>query len=429
MQRLLGILFWSVIAAAFIGPGTVTTCALAGLRHDLALGWALTFSTVACFVLQEGVARLAIVSRDGLGSAVRRTLGEQPWAAWLVVVVGASVIFGCAAYQAGNILGAVAGAGLELPWPREVLAVAVAAVAATLLWFGRPGAVATALSVFVAIMGFAFVWVAVALRPPLVPLATGVLVPVLPPGSGLLVLGLVGTTVVPYNLFLGSGLARGQDLPTARLGLAVAIGLGGLISLAILVAGTALSGEFSYAGLAEVLAGRVGSWGHLLLAAGLFAAGASSAITAPLAAAMTASSVFGREPEPWPATSWRFRAVWLVVLGFGLAVGLSGVEAVAVIVAAQAANGLVLPLVVVLLLLATNDRTILGEAVNRPLGNVAMGAVAVVSVALGGLQLARAAARVGGFAVPDARWIVGLAVVVALVLLWPVVGAVRRRRG
>ena len=45
------------------------------------------------------------------------------------------------------------------------------------------------------------------------------LVPRLPAGSGLLVLGLVGTTVVPYNLFLGSGLARGQQLGELRFGL------------------------------------------------------------------------------------------------------------------------------------------------------------------------------------------------------------------
>jgi manganese transport protein len=52
MKRLASILFWSVIAAAFVGPGTVTTCAAAGSRFGLTLLWALSFSVVACFLLQ-----------------------------------------------------------------------------------------------------------------------------------------------------------------------------------------------------------------------------------------------------------------------------------------------------------------------------------------------------------------------------------------
>ena len=53
MRRLAAILFWSIIAAAFIGPGTVTTAASAGAAFELRLLWALVFSTVACLVLQE----------------------------------------------------------------------------------------------------------------------------------------------------------------------------------------------------------------------------------------------------------------------------------------------------------------------------------------------------------------------------------------
>ena len=69
MQRLLNILLWSVIAAAFIGPGTVTTAASSGARFGFALLWALLFSTVACLVLQEASARVAVVSGRTLALA------------------------------------------------------------------------------------------------------------------------------------------------------------------------------------------------------------------------------------------------------------------------------------------------------------------------------------------------------------------------
>ena len=51
------VLLWSVISAAFIGPGTVTTAANAGALFGTQLLWALLFSTLATILLQEGVVR------------------------------------------------------------------------------------------------------------------------------------------------------------------------------------------------------------------------------------------------------------------------------------------------------------------------------------------------------------------------------------
>ncbi len=61
-----------IVAAAFIGPGTVTTATLAGARFGTTLLWALLFSVVATLVLQEMSARLGLVTGMGLGEAVRR---------------------------------------------------------------------------------------------------------------------------------------------------------------------------------------------------------------------------------------------------------------------------------------------------------------------------------------------------------------------
>ena len=52
-KRFLNILFWSILSAAFIGPGTVTTAASAGAEFSYKLIWALIFSVIACYVLQE----------------------------------------------------------------------------------------------------------------------------------------------------------------------------------------------------------------------------------------------------------------------------------------------------------------------------------------------------------------------------------------
>ncbi len=426
MKRLLSVLLWSILAAAFIGPGTVTTAASAGSRFGPVLLWALTFSTIACVVLQEASARLTLASGSDLGQALRRRFaGGWRGAAVLVLVLGA-IIVGCAAYQAGNILGGVAGGALAVDLPRPVLTVATGLLAGLLLWFNRVRTLAHLLGALVAIMGAAFLATAVLLRPDPAMLARGALLPALPAGSAILALGLVGTTVVPYNLFLGSGLARGQGLGEMRFGLAVAVGLGGLISAGVLVVGTAVEGEFSFPALAAVLAERLGGWAGLMLAAGLFCAGLSSAVTAPLAAAVTARSLFADGTgQVWEERSWRYRAVWLAVLGAGLVFGLSGVRPIPAIIVAQALNGVLLPLVAVFLFLAVNDRGLMGAgAVNGRLANTVMGGVVAVSLVLGAGGLLRAGAAALGRPAPTPA----AALSVALLAAVPVTLALWRQR-
>ena len=428
MRRLLSVLLWSVIAGAFIGPGTVTTAAAAGAGYGLSLLWALVFSTVACLVLQEAAARLTVTSGRDLGQALRaRFSGGAPGVAVVILVLGA-VVLGCAAYQAGNLLGAVVGAEQVVGLPRAAVVLAAATIAATLLWLGTPQVVARCLSALVAVMGVAFAVTAVAVGPEAGALLRGAVLPQLPAGAGLLVLGLVGTTVVPYNLFMGSALARDQDLGELRFGLTVAVVLGGLISGAVLVVGSAVAGPFSFAGLVEVLALRLGVAAPLLLGCGLLAAGLSSAITAPLAAAMTARSLFGG--GRWGERSWRFRAVWLGVLGAGVAGAVADVQPVPAIVAAQVFNGVLLPVVAGFLLVAANDRSVVGEeGLAGPAHTALMGAVVLVTVLLGVSSVLRALARVAGGPTPTEGALLGAAGLVAAILAWPLGRAVWRGRG
>jgi NRAMP (natural resistance-associated macrophage protein)-like metal ion transporter len=278
-RRLSSLLLWSVIAGAFIGPGTVVTAAAAGARFGLGLLWAVAFSTVACLLLQEAAARLTLTTGHDLASTVGRAAGTTSGRALAALVLGA-VVLGCAAYEAGNILGAVAGATRLVGLPGWALTLAIGAVAAALLSLGRPASVARALGLLVALMGVAFLATAAGLGPDPRSLLTGLVLPRMPAGSTAVVIALVGTTVVPYNLFLGSSLAREGDLGTARFGLAVAIGLGGLTTAAIVVAGSAVSGELSFEALAAVLGERLGTWAGALFGLGLLAAGLSSAVTA-----------------------------------------------------------------------------------------------------------------------------------------------------
>jgi len=241
----------------------------------------------------------------------------------------------------------------------------------------------------------------------------------------------VGTTVVPYNLFLGSGLAAGQRLPEIRFGLAVAVVLGGVISMGVLLVGASAAGPFDFGAVAETLSARLGSWAGVFFGLGLAAAGLSSAVTAPLAAALTARGLFGRGPDDghWGPRSPRYRAVWGGVLLFGVAFGVSGVAPVPAIVLAQAFNGILLPVAAVFLLLAVNDRRLLGEgAINGPFANAVTGLVVAVTVLLGAAGVLRAAhATLGRPAPGEGVLLIGGLAAVA-VLAYPVTRAVARRR-
>ncbi len=373
------VLFWSVISAAFIGPGSVTACAMAGAQYGLTLLWVLTFATFGTVWLQEAAARLTIATGSDLGQVITQTYAGRGGRA-IAVALFSAIFLGCAAYQAGNILGAVSGLALLTGLPVRWLTLGIGGVAALLLWAGSTQRIANFLGIVVFAMGGAFAYVAFETPVSPVALAKALVIPAIPAGSLLLVNGLIGTTIVPYNLFFGSSIVPGQSLSEMRLGIWVAVLLGGFISVVLLIAGLLITGNFSYPHIADVLSGRLGPWAGALFAFGLFAAGFASSLTAPLAAAVTARSLLG-----WPQNGLAYRVVWIVVLGTGLVFGLLDVQPIPVIVLVQAINGILLPFVTVFLLLAVNNRQLLSDAHRNSVAqNLAMGSVVLVTTVLGG---------------------------------------------
>ncbi len=431
MKHLLNILFWSVITAAFIGPGTVTTAASSGAKFGFALLWALVFSTFACLVLQEASARVTIVSGKNLGQAIREQFKEKASGLFVLLLVLGAIVLGCAAYEAGNILGGVAGAVLGTGFSGQLLTLLIGLTAGTLLYFGSTTVVARVMGVVVAMMGIAFLVTAISLGPSFTEILKGSFIPTMPAGSSLLVIGLVGTTVVPYNLFLGSGIAGNQSIKELRIGISVAVIFGGIISMGLLVVGTSVSGTFSFTALAETLSNKLGSWAAGFFSLGLFAAGFSSAITAPLAAAITAKGLFGSsDSNNWDERSWRYRMVWLGVLLTGIIFGISNVKPIPVIIIAQALNGILLPFVAIFLITVVNDLGLMGKSnLNGTISNISMAVVVVVTIFLGATNLIKAGAAAMGMSTPEPQTVFWVAVVINLIIAIPTIRWVLDRRG
>ncbi|NIR44545.1 MAG: divalent metal cation transporter [Gemmatimonadetes bacterium] len=378
-----------MVAAAFIGPGTVTTATVAGAEHGYVLVWALVFAVLAALVLQEMSARLGVVGGMGLGEAMRRRFDQPLARAVTTALVLGAILIGNAAYETGNLLGGALGLESLLGGSGRFWGPALGALAFALLWTGRYRWVERALVLMVAVMGIVFLTTAVALGPDLGDLLGGLV----PSGLGdrtvlLTALGLVGTTVVPYNLFLHASAAHERwpgpgNLPAARGDTAVSVTFGGLISIGVLVSAAALpaaTGVVSAGDMAQALEPLLGRWAGAFFACGLLAAGLSSAITAPLAAAYATCGVMG-----WDAglRSSGARAVWIPVLLAGVFFSLLAVRPVPAIIFAQAANGLLLPVVAGFLLYVANDHSLLGDRSNGIGSNVLAGAMVLLAAALG----------------------------------------------
>ena len=427
-SKLSQVIFWSVISAAFIGPGTLATASSAGAGYGLALLWALTMAIIVCIVLQEAAARVMVCGGVSLGEAIAQKYGKQ--GAIVKHLIVGSIVFGCAAYQAGNILGGVSGLTLLVPIQSQVLVVVLVALAGIILWFGSYRFIANIMGVIVALMGAVFIMVALKSDVSFIQLTKALAKPTIPQGSGMIILGLIGTTVVPYNLFLGSGIGRGQTLPAMRFGLVAAIAIGGIISIAILITGTLVEEKLTFLSLSTYLSNILGPWATPTLGVGLFAAGFSSAITAPLAAAITATTVYQAAKSPGQGVQKKYyRLAWMGVMFFGLVMGVTGFKPIPLIILAQAVNGLLLPFITTLLLFVINDRRIMGnQNTNGVWGNLVLLIIVGCTVLLGLNNLTVAGFRAIGN--PDASqalpWLVGFSCTIVLVLGWQVFSAKKK---
>ena len=105
----------ALVAAGFIGPGTVTTCTVSGASYGYTMLWALLFATVATIIFQEMASRVGIVSGKGLGENIRDRIPNKALMWIAIVIVLIAIFVGNIAYETGNITGGILGIQAVLP--------------------------------------------------------------------------------------------------------------------------------------------------------------------------------------------------------------------------------------------------------------------------------------------------------------------------
>ncbi len=382
VQKLKNVGPGALVAAGFVGPGTVTTCTVSGASYGYTMLWALLFATVATIIFQEMAARIGIVTQEGLGENIRDRI-SHPVLKWIAIVIVIIAIFvGNTAYETGNITGGILGIQAVANVPMIPIVIVLGILAFVAMWVGSYKLVEKILTGIVIFMGLVFLITAFASPVDWGAVVAGLFTPTLPEGQAgakgiLTAVGLIGTTIVPYNLFLhASGAAERfkdpEQVSDARFDCVLSIGLGGIISMAILICAAA---NMHAAGItvtngkdmAVALQPLLGNWATVLIGIGLLAAGFSSAITAPLSAAYAVNGVLG-----WGKTlkDLKFKVVWMIVLVAGcLMAVLLGKSPTELILVAQAANAILLPIMAFFVMYVANGKD-LGKWRNHAFANI-----------------------------------------------------------
>ena len=206
-----------IITAAFIGPGTITLCVLAGVQNGFSLLWAMLLSIFITVVIQNTTARISFTTRKGLAESLLLQT-SNPIVKFLLGILLISAIFiGNAAYEAGNLTGALVGIqaltpGLDFYFGTNFyfLPILVGSLVAVLIVLGSHKLLKNILIGIVLLMSISFVLTAILTQPNVLEVLRGMFIPSFNKGSILcFILSKFDTTsnppsVVNSSLFSGT---------------------------------------------------------------------------------------------------------------------------------------------------------------------------------------------------------------------------------
>ena len=367
------------MAAAFIGPGTITMCSIAGAQFKYGLIWALIVSIILTMFIQLTAIRIGLTTKNTLSNLIKNQFQNGLLKYTSILLIISAIFIGNSAYEAGNISGAVM--GFELLFGDSfqfnqinIFSILSGMLALSLIIFGNNKVLEKILIILVLIMSFSFVFTVFIVGVDFNLLFSSSNFFSFPSDSILTIAGLIGTTVVPYNIFLHVALVNNRwessrDLKFANFDTIVSISIGGLISLCILLTAAGLNNTdiLNAVDLANNLEPLYGNFSKYVIALGLMSAGLTSSITAPIAAAYVVCGCFGFSTN---RKSIIFKIIAVIVLLIGVIFSSIGISPIEIIKFAQVTNGILLPLIVIFLLFLANNTRLLKNKTNNTFQNI-----------------------------------------------------------
>jgi NRAMP (natural resistance-associated macrophage protein)-like metal ion transporter len=390
------------IMLAILGPGIITgnvdndaggitTYSVIGARFGYSMLWMLLLITFTLAMIQEMCARMGVVTGKGLADLIRERFGIR-----VTMVVMLLLVFTNLTNTMGEFAG-VAGASSILGLNRFLVIPVVAFFVWLLVVKGSYRAVEKVLLVF-CILFLTYVISAFMAHPNWGNVAKSTIVPSfqMNPEFISLFIATIGTTIAPWMQFYqqSSVAEKAIDLKQYRyevLDTYIGSFLTNFVSFFIVVAcastlfvaGVRVNTAAEAAGALAPLAGRYAS---ILFAVGLINASIMAAGVLPLSTAYSVAEAFGWESGV--GKSFREAPLFyglytaLIVLGAGTIMFVPESKLIGIMLFSQAANGVLLPLILVLMLKLINDKSLMGEYVNSWGKNIAVWAQAIVMIIL-----------------------------------------------
>jgi Mn2+/Fe2+ NRAMP family transporter len=371
-------------------PAGIMTYTVVGGTTGMSQLWLLVLSTPMLAAATSMAARVALATQSGLASVIEKRYG-RPVSAVIVLMLAVANIATIAADLSGvaAVLGMLTGVRWEVFVPLTLLALGLVLHSG----YGKVKQVLTALT-FVLL---SYVGAVVVARPDWAAVIHATLVPQvsLSPSWLVAALGLLGTTISPYMLFWQANeeaeeLHDGTNIQASQENASVWLGMiySNLISFFVIVAAatTIHSGGEQIQGLADAARALspLGPFGEVAFIVGVVGAGL---LALPVLAGSTAyavAEVFGW-PEGLGERAAQKRGFYLVLagslVGGGVIAFWPNFHPAHALFYSQVLDGVLLPVVMLILLVLSNDRHVMGDTRNPRWVNWTAVATIVVSLA------------------------------------------------
>jgi manganese transport protein len=378
-----------IASIAYVDPGNFATNISAGAQYGYALLWVIVLANLMAMLIQGLSAKLGIATGMNLAELCRaRFPAAACYGLWLIQEVTAM------ATDLAEFLGASIGINLLFGVPLLPAALITGACVLLVLGIQRNGF--RGLEVFIGgcalLIALCYVVETVLARPDWAQVAYHSLVPALPAGgASLLAVGIVGATVMPHVIYVHSNLTRGRIVPATeqeaqrvfafeRIDVIVAMGLAGLVNMAMLFMAARVFNETGHAEVAgiesayQTLAPLLGGFAAVVFGISLVTSGIASSHVATLAGQVVLQGFVN-----FKISIWLRRVLTMIPALVVIALGL---DATRTLVLSQVVLSFTLPFPVVTLILFTANRELMGSLVNRRSTTVLAVACAILIIAL-----------------------------------------------
>ena len=373
---------------ALLGPGIIAanagneasgiaTYSSAGAEYGYTLLWAFVPMTICFIVAQEMCVRMGVVTGQGLADLIREQFGVR----WTALVMFALLIANTGIIIAEFV--GIAQASELFGISRYITIPITAIVVWWLIVKGTPKRVEQAF-LLMSLIFLTYIVSAFLAKPDWARVGTEFVSPSFSFESGYLftIMALIGTTITPFmQIFVQSSVVEKgmdkEDYPIARADAIIGVIFANLIAFFIVVSTAATLHTNGVqlndaADAAQALAPVVGQYAKYLFAVGLFGASMLAMAVLPLATAYSLSEALGFEKGL--SHSFReapiFLGIFTALILIGATVALiPGIPQIKLLIFTQSINGLLLPVILVAIVLLSNNREIMGDYKNSFLFN------------------------------------------------------------